>query len=183
MQILLLGIEMILNELYGYRGIDEVPLFKNAVQNVNQHDVTGRKNIFKMFMNSLSTKGYVPLGNGAFATVFTHPKLNYAIKVFKNDPAYLKFFDYCSKHKDNQHLPKFIGKPLTIDKEHYLIRMEKLVPMKEKPIFDDSISRTINDLEKDRGSFLMDLHDDNFMKRPDGTVVIVDPYVDWSQLD
>jgi len=117
---------MRLYELETYRNKPEYNEFMNKSKEYHGVVFNGKRSLMQHFLDYLKEKGYVPLGSGAFAAVFTHPNINYAIKIFRNDPSYLKFINYCDKNKGNPHLPKFRGKPMTVDKEHYCIRMELL---------------------------------------------------------
>lgn len=196
---------MNLNELTGYRGIPEIPLFKDATKEISSYTgIETRKKILGDFLNILKTRGYTPLGNGAFGIAFKSPHLDYVIKIFKNDAAYLAFVEYCLT-RSSPHLPKFRGKPLSIDGEHFLVRMEMLTPYNQgnkllldisrmceffenggspstiKSPIDKNIYRkhkslfdVCYDLFKNT-QYTYDIHEGNLMMRGD-TIVIVDPY-------
>lgn len=112
---------MRLDELYGIRNNPDYLKLKKDLYRKEEYD-----EVLSNFLVHLKNKGFEPMGSGSFGLVFTHPTLNYAIKIFHSDPAYLSFVSWCISQKDNPHVPRFIGKPITIDHLTFMIRMEKL---------------------------------------------------------
>lgn len=81
------------------------------------------------FRDYMSRLGFEHEGYGAMAEVFSHPKLNYVLKVFQLDDPYKAYIDYCKANSGNQHLPKFVGGLMRIVDENYMVRLEKLEGM------------------------------------------------------
>jgi hypothetical protein len=74
----------------------------------------------------LRDKGFSSIGTGESSSVWKHPNLKYALKVFK-DPAYLKWVHTSMQHKDNPYFPRFVSaKPIKLDKDFYAVRVEEL---------------------------------------------------------
>jgi len=78
--------------------------------------------------------GFQKLGAGGYASVFSRPGKNYALKVFVDKP-YLKFYEMCKKYP-NIHFPKFYTQPRIIPSfkrdfgdSIYFCKLEKLQPM------------------------------------------------------
>src|ERR1700741_2773865 len=111
---------MNLDELVGY------DRFRDIGQ--NSRSITSRKTTL---VSRLSELGFTVLDAGTFASVLTHPKLPYVIKLFRTDPCYIDFVRLAQHHSDNHHFPRFIGKPISLptDPEIFGIRMEKLKPI------------------------------------------------------
>lgn len=99
----------------------------------------------KHFLTYLKDAGYKPLGSGAFGSVFTHPNINYAVKLIKNDPAYMRFVKYALAHQQDPHLPKFRGKFMKIDALHFCVRMEMLEPIINARAVSDYINYYLRD--------------------------------------
>lgn len=124
-----------LTELKGFRQADE---FK-AARDVFAHQPTGnaikdsmdRNGLMREFMSNLESKGYVQLGAGAYGCVLTHPGINYAVKIFEDDPAYLAYVKFALAHQDNPHVPGFRGKFMRIDDRHYAVRIELLTELSQ----------------------------------------------------
>lgn len=80
----------------------------------------------------LSQYGWEVLGTGLNAAVAQHPHKPYVLKLFLNDPGYLKFIQFIEANKGNKHLPvinktvkKIPGTRLSY------VRMERLNPISE----------------------------------------------------
>ena len=125
-----------------FMGRTEVQAFKTATKTfqpaVNSGSSQHNHNLLKQFLKFMKTKGYRPMASGAFGAVFTHPKLDYVIKVFKNDPGYANFISICSANRRDEHLPKFRGKIIQIDETTSMVRIERLKPVGNsvEPIVD-----------------------------------------------
>lgn len=120
---------MRINELKGIKNSPGVNKFKELTKDTDSSGTDDRRRIgLELFGEWLTEKGFITLGNGAFGLVFTHPNLDYVIKVFKDDKAYEGFIKFCQEHPNLIHLPKFRGRLIKIDKKHMGIRMEKLKP-------------------------------------------------------
>jgi hypothetical protein len=75
----------------------------------------------------LGEQGFEMLGSGSNASVFSHPRLNYVVKIFDiTDQAYLEFVKIAMQHKTNPHFPRFRGLPFRINGRTMAVRMEKL---------------------------------------------------------
>lgn len=158
---------------------------------------------FNNLVQALEKQGWRKLGSGVFAQVLEHPKFPYVIKMFANDPAYMRYFNWARQNQDNPHVPKIRGKFIKIANDVYAIRMEKLIqlPQYNDPMFVDYVSpelkhRTLGyifdpknyDYLKENYPKLYeviaainsmvkytDIHSENVMMRKDGTLVITDP--------
>lgn len=88
----------------------------------------------------MTNNGFTAMGSGSFGTVWSHPKLQYVLKVFRaTDVAYLGWVNVCIQNKNNPHFPKFIStKAFPITPEVSAIRMEKLTPTRGQ-LMDDII--------------------------------------------
>lgn len=83
---------------------------------------------FKLSM-WMGDKGFKKIGMGAYAHVFTHPNLNYVLKVYI-DKAYEEWVKICQTTlRGNPNIPVFRGKPFKVG-PFTIIRMEKLTPFK-----------------------------------------------------
>jgi hypothetical protein len=80
--------------------------------------------------------GFETAGRGYYATVWSHPKLSYVLKLFKaDDQAYIDWLSVVMKNQNNPHMPKIISTKLVpITKEISAIRMEPL-----RRIFEDEL--------------------------------------------
>lgn len=77
----------------------------------------------------LNSRGWEKLGEGNYASVYSKPAINYALKVFESDSAYLAFLKLIAAHP-NPHFPKIIGR-LRVTEKYRAVRMEKLVPQQQ----------------------------------------------------
>lgn len=116
---------MRLTELVGFKGTPENIELRKQIASASQYFPS---HITK-FVNFLKERGFQTLGAGASATVFTHPKLDYVIKMFRDDPGYLNFINYCQNRRNISCIPKFRGKVMKIQDQTYAIRMERLTPL------------------------------------------------------
>lgn len=74
----------------------------------------------------LRTNGFKKFGEGAYADVYSHPSLNYVLKVFTaDDIAYRSYYAMIQNHP-NIHFPIFKGKMIGLTETVYALRMEKL---------------------------------------------------------
>lgn len=103
------------------------------------NEITGVKRFHKYsdyeLLRLLQRFGVQMIGAGKYGKVFTHPKWNYVVKVFDDDPSYLEFARYCMTHK-NKHLPRIMRKPLHMHKfltrsprgtrKFWILKIEKL---------------------------------------------------------
>ena len=82
----------------------------------------------------MTDHGFEPSGSGAFATVWSHPKLSYVLKLFKSsDQAYLSWVKFAMKNQNNPHMPRFIStQPVRITPLISAVRMEPLRRMETK---------------------------------------------------
>ena len=80
----------------------------------------------------LHDRGWEEVGAGYYATVYSKPGINYVLKIFEQDSAYLAFLDMIAKNP-NPHFPRIIGKIRVGDqwgkKTYRAVRMEKLLPL------------------------------------------------------
>ena len=145
-------------------------------------------------------KGGKILGQGAFAKVYSHPSWSYVLKLFSDDPCYIRYVKYAMR-SNNKHFPVFLDKPrkyLPSFKRQlhsefvYAVRMEPLQQlgmshsdfddwMNEVEFINPSLADAIQDVVRELKGCVMDFHKGNFMMRRDGTIVITDPVATkWS---
>jgi hypothetical protein len=178
---------MLLNELYGIKNDIQRPAF----------GITGNPPDYKQNANEIAKKyGFEIIGKGVYANVYHHPSKTYVIKFFESISevkGYIQFIKFCKNNK-NKHLP-IIGNVFKIkDSRYYAVKLEKLYPINEqdwKKIFllfnkiNTNTLDSVNDNDIDLVLLMkqlkninpIDLHDENFMKRDDGVIVIIDPWV------
>ena len=112
------------------------------------------------FTKIMKQNGFHHLGTGSFGVVFEKEGYPWAFKVFKADPAYLKFFNFARKNQRNPHLPKVKGGLIKINNDTFAVRIEKLREMTNQEwntyyniigTFQDIIAdeRTSEELEPD----------------------------------
>lgn len=149
--------------------------------------------------------GFDYVGQGSFGLVMEHPNLDYVIKIFdaRGDIGYIEFVRFALRYPYKTHLPRFIGKPKQIDGRWYVIRMETLKPIsyelsievgklwrKTRDIYNSSSINlpedTIESLSDLFGAMSeimnekkihADVRQDNIMMRPNGDIVITDPWI------
>lgn len=154
------------------------------------------------FNKFLTDNGFKKLGTGSFGTVFESPNYPWVFKLFYNDPAYFKFFEFARANQSNPYLPTIKGKYIRLNKGVYVIRLEKLEKLgynspREFPALDHllniitaadfkremaqvkkidpKLADTIGQISKLLGNdFEFDLHSGNLMKRGN-QLVITDP--------
>lgn len=115
---------MRINELTGSKEL--VTPFKQDLSKLPNRWTGKQSSVLEKFSLKLRELGFRYVGAASFSTVFSHPTLNYVIKVFRADDAYKYFVNFCHTHKGNIHLPKFRGKIIRIDNKTYAVRMERL---------------------------------------------------------
>ena len=201
---------MKINELTGYK---KNPIYQKAQSTFmpvssNADDVTsimqsavarGRELI--TFRSFLELHGFKHMGTGLYGSVYSNPLYPYVFKIFKNDPTYKTFIEYCIKNQNNPNIPKIKGKLLKINNETFAVRLEKLENI-NKMKFSDLIhifdtlywanklsaldtKQTMRLQTKYPGIWTIlnwidvhgnfDLHLSNIMQRSDGTPVLTDP--------
>lgn len=81
----------------------------------------------------LFSRGWQEIGMGYYASVYSKQGLNYVLKVFEQDSAYLAFLNMI-KNNPNPHFPKIIGKIRIGDpwgeNTYRAVRMEKLYELR-----------------------------------------------------
>jgi hypothetical protein len=113
---------MRITELYGHRNAD-------TLRGKEMVSTGERQPALRAFTEFLEQKGFHIISKqGSFCVVFGRADLNYAIKVFRNDPAYLTFVKFCLGQK-NPHLPMFRGALVKVQGAAFAVRMELLKPL------------------------------------------------------
>ena len=125
-----------LDELVGVkdRGLNDLKAAMNPFLNADPKDWKlggARMMEIKRFVKMLQENGWQSLGAGCYGSVFTHPNLNYCIKLFTKDPIYLRFVKFCQANPAPC-LPKFRGKLMRVDTSTFAVRMETLTPISGK---------------------------------------------------
>jgi hypothetical protein len=108
-------------------------------------DITSSSfNNFDDITRYLKQYGFKKLKTGSNAIIFSHPKKKYVIKIFGNtDEAYYRFYEFCLRHQDNPHLPKFVGK--MVSKNNFsIVRIERLKPNSIDPKERHKICQTFH---------------------------------------
>jgi len=77
----------------------------------------------------LAQIGWHPIGSGYWAQVFEHPDKPYVLKIFMDDPYYLRYLQIIKANKDNPHVPRIFGNPVKITPMVNAVRLEKLTPL------------------------------------------------------
>jgi hypothetical protein len=140
-------------------------------------------------------KGGKILGQGAFGKVYSHPSWNYVLKLFSDDPCYIRYVKFVMR-SNNKHFPVFLDKPRKylpsfkrpLHSEYvYAVRMEPLISLSMSgQEFDEwmsnieqtnpSLERAIETVVGELNGCTMDFHKGNFMlRKKDRTYVITDP--------
>jgi hypothetical protein len=88
----------------------------------------------------LLSNGWERVGSGHYAEVFSKPNIDYVVKVFERDSAYLAYLDLITKYP-NSHFPKIKG-AMWISREYNGVRLEKLLPM--QPVSVDGYTVSIS---------------------------------------
>ena len=160
-----------------------------------------------LIKTSLEKYGFKLVGAGAKGAAFSHDKYPYIIKIFSYDRGYTRYVKFVNAHPNNIYVPKFKGQPTKIFDEIYYIRVEKLLPIdRQNPKlpslmgklveitrqlrsygevnldgkalkFDSDMMEICEFLAKTPLFMSVDLHDGNFMARPNGEIVIIDPLI------
>ena len=148
--------------------------------------------------------GFTSSGTGAFGYVAIKEDYPYALKVFRHDAGYLKWYDFCKKNQDNPFVPKIRGKIIKMVEDIFYVRLEKLEPFRVGDKIESEINQIfianlfsispyrpgeikltgnkyIDDILKELGENkrMLDIRQPNVMKRKDGTHVLIDPYISW----
>lgn len=151
-------------------------------KNVDSRDKSWSENLPDYF----AKYGFRMLGSGKYASVFGNDKYPFVIKVFMKDAAFLKWMKFCVQNKSNPYCPKFRGGIIKITDNFFAIRIEKLrrysghFSLEDLRVMAKSDSNAQVVLaELERNSALLDIHGDNVMERPNGELVIIDPYYNW----
>lgn len=83
----------------------------------------------KTFTQFLVDQGFTRVGMGSFAAVYEKPGYPWLFKLFNHDTAYEKYIRWVIKNQNNPHVPKIKGNLFPINKNTYVVRMEKLTPI------------------------------------------------------
>jgi hypothetical protein len=81
---------------------------------------------FDQWTEIMSQNGFTHLGSGSFGSVYEKDGYPWVFKIFKADPAYLKFFKFARRNQNNPNLPKIKGGLIQINNETFAVRIEKL---------------------------------------------------------
>ena len=196
---------MKLSELTGYKSN---PVYQDIRQNfaglTSQTPSKTRLRILEEFERKLIEHGFKSHGMGAYGIVFSQADYPWVFKIFSNDPGYLSFLRYAKRKQDNPYIPKIKGHWREIVPGTFVVRLEKLTPIKRKDYADfiervvfltshadivqnrkemqevermfPGIVHTLDDIIQLPGRHEFDLHSGNFMLRG-GQLVIADPLV------
>lgn len=151
---------------------------------------------YDQYRKWLAKRGYIVLGQGLMAAVYTKPGSNRAIKVSRQIDQWPDYVLWATK---NRYAGTFAPKvySLKFHKDFYVATMEVLVctigELRDKSWRNEQLrnydsmlnglygeKRPISALDKfcskaKEAEFNHDLHDNNFMVRSDGSVVLIDP--------
>lgn len=131
--------------------INELNSFPSSVDRVS--DSSADFNYYYNVIKPMVTKyGFEQVGEGGFGTVFFHPKLPYALKLFNSDPGYTRYIGLCLQNQHNPYFPKFRGKLIKLTKLVGAVRMEKLTEFRTDPWdpnnFTIGVDRLIRNIQK-----------------------------------
>lgn len=174
----------------------EISQFKKDVagyKNVDTRDDSWKRNLNKYML----VHGFTKIGSGKYASVYGNSKYPFVIKVFMKDAAYQRWLKFSLENKSNVYVPKIKGKVIKITPLIYAIRLEKLEPIRNRNVFFEEFRKWESDNDyvpddKDLASVfayfkqnkkLIDIHNENVMIRPNGQLVIVDPFYNWRIVD
>lgn len=199
---------MRINEITGVQRIKQSPVGVAARSigdnkrsgNFSKHDAA-----WNLFVFELEELGFKRLGRGAYGIVFEKPGYPWVFKVFDTDAGYLAYLNFAKEHQNLSAVPRIKGKYIRINDSTYAVRMEKLYPVNEneyqnlikslrklfRNVYDEEYKDVMAELETEwpdisevlkllpsLGIRYVDLHNENIMKRADGSLVITDPLVD-----
>jgi hypothetical protein len=133
---------MRLYELTGYKNQGPYPVAKQIFATDPGRNDTAKELQFSNWHEYITKQGFVKLGKGKAGVVYEKPGYPWVFKVFRNDPAFEYYFNYCKANQSNPHVPNLRGNLIKIGKNAYVMRMEKLTPIDEE--FFDRIYDTIN---------------------------------------
>lgn len=198
---------MRINELTGVQRIKQSPVGV-AAKSIGDTKTKGfmqYDNAWNKFVFELEELGFERLGRGAYGVAFEKLGYPWVFKVFDNDPGYFAYFNFARQHQNLSAVPKIKGKYIRINDKTYAVRIEKLYPVDEheyhdlikilgnllRNVHDDEYKEKVAKLETkwpdikevidllpSLGIRYVDLHNENIMKRDDGSIVISDPLVD-----
>ena len=136
---------MRIQELTGYR---KNPAYQAAQQLSRDASSVEYESALEKFTQRITELGYQleHIGSGLFANVFVRPNDPYVIKIFVKDPGYLKYVQYCLKHQDNPHVPRFRGGLISLDNNSYAVRIERLESFQGNK--DQDLARIGNEITK-----------------------------------
>ena len=104
----------------------EIDLLRNYKQNTVV-DPRSLKTWAGYARELLEPHDFEAIGAGAFGTVYMHPTYPFALKVFRKDSGFTRWFKFAKQNQSNPFVPKLKGQIVTILKgEIYASRMEKL---------------------------------------------------------
>lgn len=156
--------------------------FKKATAHIKNVD-NREQEWSNTLLDIMDRYGWKPLGRGKYGVVFAKDNYPYIIKVFMKDTAYLKWLNFCKKNQDNPWLPMIKGKVVKVGTHFMAVRLEKLTPggntldiYRAADNFDNNARTVVKELKSNNN--LLDLHDENIMKRK-GQTVIIDPYYNF----
>lgn len=160
------------------------------------------------FHDFMLDHGFRRLGEGSFAAVYEKLGYPWVFKIFHGDPAYLDFVKVAMADQSNPHFPRFKGQLFRITSDTYAVRTEKLshifsnirdllnltdrwkgdklTAQQEEYLTDVHMPKMVpalnalSELAKAHG-YKLDIHAGNVMDR-NGTMVLVDPIVDYAAL-
>jgi hypothetical protein len=192
---------MKIKELTGYKSH---PHFQQASQTF-QGDLSAFKpriDKLEQFQKYMLDNGFKHLGTGSYGSAYIHPTYPWVLKIFTHDPAFLQYIKYIRLHQSNPNVPKTTGPIIRINKNTFVIRLEKLEPIVGKNLSDlmavikplfyarelttdqkefllqhyPGIFEIIDDMDKLPSQPELDLHKGNVLLR-NNTPVILDPIV------
>ena len=171
----------------------DVNQYRKDVAHINVVD--SRDHSWSETLTGLMTKhGFATIGQGKYASVFSHDNYPWIVKVFMKDSAYLKWISFAMKHQDNPYVPKIKGKVIKVTPMIYSIRLEKLtashsatgdafLPAFRKWQSDHEYRSGDKHIDEILDFFvpnkkLLDLHGENVMARGN-QLVVIDPFYNW----
>lgn len=138
---------------------------KPSLQNIAGLDTDHLKPWEKSAILFAKSKGFTPIGSGAFANVFTSPVYPFVIKIFDyRDKGYIDWLKFCFANQNNPYVPKIRGKVLKVKETMRVLRMEHLGPFKSNNIELGALSDLIINYPTMWTSVAQTLRDEAFFK-------------------
>jgi len=159
----------------------------------------------KFLIMNMDKRGFKLVGKGIHGAVFKHPNYQWVIKVYRNDRAYEEWIDLSTSNPTNKFMPKVKGSPKRLNDNFSYVRLETLNPpnvqeanklvdqiddvasyyWSKKTEYDEKYDPDLIQIGKIMRDYEAwnDLSAHNIMQRPNGQLVVVDPFYEYGELE